>query len=286
MADVGRGWDEVLLEQVIYIHRKDARIPSYLNFKNINRCFERGDVVEKRECQRFGFYLNDIDQTELQIAHQMLKSSQFLGEFISNRRGAGLQSQLKRFGRGLNVLAGTSVQRFHIGETKGFYDLGDAPANAQIKAGNILAQNIITRLQNPLPHIRIVAHLVQSNEADNNIILDTVNQIEIISGESVLSPYIVLALLNCKLVNWYVYRFVYAKATLTMHFDSPITNRIPLPDLTEKPELVEKVIAEVKRIYADRHANEKTSQARIDKYVYQLYSLSAEQIALVEANMP
>ncbi len=228
--------------------------------------------------------MNDIAKSELDVAYQILSAELFLGDYSSNRRGAGLQRNLNDYRRGKSVLAGTSVQRYHIGKRKGYCDLVDIPENASLKAGNILGQNIITRLKNPLPHIRIVAHLIQEAEECDFLILDTVNQIDILHEE--LSPHFVLALFNSKLLNWYVYRFIYAKATLTMHFDTPVTNRIPLPNFTAQPELVEQIVAEVKNIYANRHANEKTSQARIDKYIFQLYGLSPEQIALVEANMP
>ena len=133
-----------------------------------------------------------------------------------------------------------------------------------------------------MKHIKITAHLV--HEADSNfLILNTINRIVITDG---LSSHFVLALLNCRLVNWYVYRFIFAKPIRTMHFNRHIISRIPLPNLTDRRELVEGIIAEVKSIYANRHANEKSSQERIDQYIYELYGLSPDQIALVEANMP
>jgi len=95
-----------------------------------------------------------------------------------------------------------------------------------------------------------------------------------------------LALLNSKLINWYVYRFIYAKAVMTMHFDSPATSRIPLPNYAAYSDLISSIVAEVKKIYMNRHANEKLSQSRIDKYIFQLYGLSPQHIALVEENMP
>ena len=37
-----------------------------------------------------------------------------------------------------------------------------------------------------------------------------------------------LALLHSKLINWYVYRFIYAKAIRTIHFDAPASDKIPV----------------------------------------------------------
>ena len=283
LADCGKVWGEVLLEQAIYLHRKGAETPTYRNLTREDLRFELVGRIDKRECRQFGFFVNGLDDSELQIAHRLLEAQDSLGNHITNTRGAGLQSGLSGMKRGDAVIAGTNVQKYHLRGNRGYCDSDVIPDNALIKAGNLLAQNIITRLKKPVPHIRIIAHLVQEDEKDL-LILDTVNQIEVTSDE--LSPYFALALLNSKLINWYVYRFIYAKAVMTMHFDNPVTNRIPLPDYAKHPDLTAKVISEVKRIYANRHANEAASQRRIDKAIFQLYGLSPEQIAIVEGNMP
>ncbi len=283
LVDCGRAWSEVLLEQVIYVHRKDSHSTSYRNLRREGQDFKLVGDIAKEECERFGFYVNAIDEAELQVARQMRLSERFLGEFSINRRGAGLQSDTNGLLRGRPVLGGSGVQRYHLRAGTERYDSSDVPDHAVINAGNILAQNILTRLQNPTPHIRIVAHLAERAD-EKALILDTVNQIEITSND--LTPELVLALLNSKLLNWYVYRFIYAKATLTMHFDTPVTDRIPLPDWVAHPELVESIEEEIRIIYDNRHANEESSQAKIDNYIFQLYGLNDEQIALVEATMP
>lgn len=276
IADCGRGWDEVLLEQVIYIHRKDGRAQSYRNLTRAEPSFRFLGNVDKRECRRFEFYVNDVSEEALHVARKVRASGRFLGELVTNVRGAGLQRQLTKYKRGATVIGGRSLKRYYLSESAGYYDSNDIPEKARVRVGNVLVQNIITRR-------RLVSHIVQPNEAEK-LILDSVNQIEL-QTEKISSSFIV-ALLNSKLLNWYVYQFIFAGASLTMHFDNPVTSRIPLPDYAAQPNLVENIIAEVKRIYANRHANEKTSQARIDKYIFQLYGLSPAQIALVEADMP
>ena len=281
LVDCGRVWDEVLLEQIIYLHKKGAKTPTYRNLTREDLRFKKAGTIDKQTSRRFGIYVNGADNAELGIAHQMIEAGDFLENHITNTRGAGLQRNLVKLG--LAVLGGANVQRYHLRGIKGNYNLEIIPDNAAIKAGNLLAQNIITRLKKPAPHIRIVAHRVQEDEKDL-LILDTVNQIEVTSDE--LSSYFALALFNSKLINWYVYRFIYAKAVMTMHFDNPVTDRIPLPDYAKQPDLIANVISDVKRIYANRHANEAAAQRRIDQAIFQLYGLSPEQIAIVEENMP
>lgn len=283
LVDCHKVWDDVKLEQVIYIHERGKVIPDYQNLKRENHTFTLVENIAKEECRRFAFLLNDLEQRELKLAHVMLEPAKMLGIHINNARGIGLQSKLSEFRVGRNVIGGNNVQRYHLRGNRGFAGTEAYAQNALTLPDNIVVQNIVAHIENPVPHIKIIAHLLQANDSDK-LILDTVNQIEV-ESESLTSHFVV-ALLNCKLMNWYVYRFIFAKAIRTMHFDNPVTDRIPLPDYSAQPELVDMIESEVKRIYTNRHAYEKSSQQRIDRYIYQLYGLSADQIALVEANMP
>ena len=276
LADCGRAFDEVLLEQVIYVHQNSAQTQTYRNLKRDSQVFAQVGRVHKRECRRFGFYINDIDEPALAVAHQVLAHGQFLGQHITNTRGAALQGKLSRFRRGAPVISGRTLKRYYFSELAGYFESSDVPDKARVSADSILVQNIVTQRH-------LVAQLVDDAHADH-LILDSVNQIQVLLDS--LTPEFVLALLNSKLVNWFVYYFLFAQASLTMHFDNPITDRLPLPNFMDSPALVASIEAEVAKIYANRHANEKSSQARIDQYVFQLYGLSPDQIALVEANMP
>ena len=283
LVDCRKVWDDVKLEQVIYIHELGSVIPTYHNLKRENLVFSLVDNVDKEECRRFAFLLNDLNPRELQIAHLMLKTQDMLGNHIKNTRGVGLQGELSVIRDGRAVIGGNNVQKYHLRGTRGFTSMEAFTENAVANPGNLLVQNIVAHIANPVPHIKITSHLLQDNES-NMLILDTVNQIETTSDN--LPSYFVLALLNCKLINWYVYRFIFAKAIRTMHFDNPVTDRIPLPNFRGKPEVVGQIKAEVLGIYKNRQANEKASQRRIDELIYQFYGLSPDQIALVEANMP
>ena len=283
LVDCRKVWDDVKLEQVIYIHEHGSVTTKYRNLKRNDQLFVRVDPVEKQECRRFAFLLNDLEARELRIAHVMLEPDDKLGAHIKNTRGIGLQGELSGLPNGQAVIGGNNIQRFHLRSNRGFTSSEAYTQNALAIPGSILVQNIVAHIANPVPHIKIIAHLLQASER-NMLILDTVNQLEI-KSES-LPSHFVLALLNSKLMNWYVYRFIFAKAIRTMHFDNPVTSRIPLPNFADQPDLVANIIADVRKIYANRHANEKSSQERIDRYIYQLYGLSPEQIELVESNMP
>ena len=145
LADVGRGWTEVLLEQVIYIHENHARTPSYRNLKRDDHVFQLAGTVNKGECRRFGFYLNDTDELALSVAHQVLAQGKFLGNHITNTRGAALQGKLSSLRRGTPVLGGRSLKRYYFSDMAGHYDSRIVPDKARVSAGSILVQNIVTQ---------------------------------------------------------------------------------------------------------------------------------------------
>lgn len=285
VVDCGRAWADVKLEQTIFIHRKQGFFDRYVYFNREETAIHRVGNIEKQLCRRFGFILNFVpNEWEQQIAQRMLESQNYLGEFVSNVRGAVRNAELSPLPTGLPVIGGKNVQRYRLANNKGFFDGPRISDGAHVKAGNLVLQNIVAHIQHPVPHIRIAVHIVQDDEEEKVLIDETVNQLQL--GSDLISSHILVAILNSSLMNWYAYRFIFAKAIRTMHFDNPVTDRIPLPDYQYHAELVARIEAEVKKIYANRHANEKASQARIDQYIFQLYGLSAEQIALVEANMP
>ena len=168
-----------------------------------------------------------------------------------------------------------------------------------IKNNSILVQNIVSHIMNPTPHIKIIA--MPSSILDNKdeyILLNTVNQLENISN---LDTKFILAILNSKLISWYVYIFIFGLAIRTMHFDNPVTSRIPMPviDLSNSSHkevhdkivvLVDNIIALNKKLSAEKNPNSITIINRqinavdkqIDSLVYKLYNLSEDEIKIID----
>ena len=168
-----------------------------------------------------------------------------------------------------------------------------------IKNNSILVQNIVAHIMNPTPHIKIIA--MPSSILDNKdeyILLNTVNQLENISN---LDTKFILAILNSKLISWYVYIFIFGLAIRTMHFDNPVTSRIPMPviDLSNSSHkevhdkivvLVDNIIALNKKLSAEKNPNSITIINRqinavdkqIDSLVYKLYNLSEDEIKIID----
>jgi hypothetical protein len=170
------------------------------------------------------------------------------------------------------VIGGKQIQRYGIAGEKGFVSSKvSLDKNALVAAGSILVQNIVAHIENPVDHIKITAAVVDEETAHKIVILDTVNQLR---NRSKLSSYFFCAILNSRLMNWYVYRFIYAKAIRTMHFDGPVTSRIPLPRITPKNQHLYQEIA-----------NGARCSEQMEAAVYELYGLTEEAVGVVESGM-
>ena len=218
---------------------------------------------------------------------------------MTNQRGAMLQKEVSDQGT-LNVLGGKQVQRYFISnDTKG--KIAKSQINdekAYIKNNTVLVQNIVAHVMKPQPRVIIIATVPDIDIIEKNIILDTVNQL---TNKSKLSNKFILAVLGSNLICWYVYRFIFANAIRTMHFDNGTTEKIPFPILDlknakdkkahdEVVKLVEKMCDYVKKREATSLAAERSrlqehidyTEMLLNKAVYEIYRLTDDEIRVVE----
>ena len=199
LIDVGKVWKEVKLEQVIYFLQYNQPSEFYRSMQRIQHGFVYLADIAKSDCIKFGFYLNGIDTTELTIAHKMLSGGKFLGDYMTNVRGGMFQNAVVAQRKGKRVIGGRQVQPFFIHEQKGFVQSDEQlPPNAFVKEDNILVQNIVAHIANPIDHIKIIATIVSDADTKELVILDTVNQL---SNKSQLSSKYILGLLLSQLIN-------------------------------------------------------------------------------------
>ena len=167
-----------------------------------------------------------------------------------------------------------------------------------IKNNSILVQNIVAHIMNPIPHIKIIA--MPSSILDNKdeyILLNTVNQLENISN---LDTKFILAILNSKLISWYVYIFIFGLAIRTMHFDNPVTSRIPMPviDLSNSSHkevhdkivvLVDNIIELNKKVNTEKNPNSLNMinrqilacEKQLDNLIFSIYNLNDEEKKII-----
>lgn len=263
IVDCQKPWQEVKLEACIFQIEKNDKISNYHSLTVKDNEFIKLTETDKSLIDDFGFILNGVTQAEIELAKKIKDSNLFLGDVSTNKRGVGIQQHILPDGL-YKVLGGIDIERYKIRETSRGYvnDISSIETIGKLQENSILVQNIVSHITNPVGHIKIIAAL-PPDEKDKYLILDTINQI--IFKESVSARF-GCSLLNSKLINWYAYNFIFAKAIRTMHFDNVVTNRIPFPK---------------------KYLEQKTSYERDisinDKDIYELFDLNESEISLIES---
>jgi type II restriction/modification system DNA methylase subunit YeeA len=299
IVDCSKVWKEVKLEQVIYLYKKNTKSNSYRSCVRKHQSIEYLGNIDKKTFREFGFYLNGISHKELLIGKKIRNVGAFLNDFVTNQRGAIYQEYISEKQSDYNVLGGKQIGRYFIGEEVKGYILRNVinDDKAFIKTNSILVQNIVAHIENPIDHIKIIASLSKTLKVQKYIIVDTINQLQNISN---ISSEFLIAILNSKLISWYIYRFVFGKAIRTMHFDNYVTERIPIPkiDLSNPKEkkfhdnlvaLVDVMLDLNKKIQSAKGNAKDQIQREIDKtdkeidnIVYKLYGITEEERKVVE----
>lgn len=260
VADCHKPWQEVKLEACIFQIEKNRDLPTYFSMTSEGEEFLKLSETSKDLITDFGFILNGVSENEIRLANKIRDKSIFLGEVATNKRGVGIQKDLLSQGK-FSVLGGIDIERDSIRDTqRGFLnDISEIEEIGKISPNSVLAQNIVAHLTNPVGHIKIIATM-PPEPADRYIILDTINQFTFMPE---VSNVFGCFFLNSKLINWYVYNFIYAKAIRTMHFDNVVTNRIPFP----------------KAFFEIESLPEKLS----DTLLYEMFELTNEEISIIES---
>ena len=299
IVDCSKVWKEVKLEQIIYIQQKNMHYNTYESYIRNDREMIYLSNIKKESCIKFGFYLNCVTLQELAIGEKMHDAGAFLNDFVENHRGAVYQKYITNEISDYKVLGGKQINRYFINSKIKGYISKDIikDEKAFIKNNSILVQRIISHIQNPNPHIQIISSIADNISVKEYIIVDTINQLE---NSSNLNSKFLIAVINSKLISWYVYRFIFGMAIRTMQFDNPVTSKIPLPNPQSidtrthdrMVALVEQMMELNQKLHnsANLTAHENTilkrqidaTDEQIDRLVYQLYGLTDEEIAVVE----
>ena len=107
------------------------------------------------------------------------------------------------------------------------------------------------------------------------MIADTVNQITVLDER--LSKWLLWAVLNSRLINWYSYKFIFGNAIRTMHFDAVSTDKIPVPNLSDAR--IPAIVSLAQEVMAAHQSNAPTAELdiKLDREICGLYGLSFEE---------
>lgn len=303
IVDCSKVWKEVKLEMSVYVSKKENNNNFFTScIRNNERIFEVGKI-DKILCKEFDFILNGVSGKEIEIGLKMKRNNKSLNDFVINQRGDMLQSKVedvRKNSKNYYVLGGKQINRYAISDRiKGVISKDSVmDEKALIKENSILVQNIVAHIMYPFPRIQIISTLGDSFNRKNFVILDTINQL---TNVSTFSTKFILGVINSWLINWYTYKFIFANAIRTMHFDSIVTSKIPFPNIklnkrTDKSynDEIVKLVDQLIKLNREKQITKLQSkieqiQTRIDycedkinKLVYELYGLTEEEIIVVE----
>lgn len=291
VVDVSKGFKDVLLEQVIIILDKNNKLKSYKieDFGSINSI-----SIDKNYIDTTDSIILHGNQEDFKIFQKLNTDCIYLSEVSKTIRGLPFQKWLTKKETAYPVIRGRNISRYCV------FDVNEyLPTEIAIKNKNkinflmqpkIISQRIIAHITKPKDHIMIMSSL----DKKGVLTVDTVENTIITNKEYTLD--FILCLLNSKLISWYSYRYIFSKAIRTMDLDEYYLGKIPLPKIkinndlfknfSEKILSIEeklsklgtKITVEKNRLREERDSIEK----QINQKIYELYSLTAEEIKLVE----
>ncbi|HOK77485.1 MAG TPA: hypothetical protein PLW35_07160, partial [Verrucomicrobiota bacterium] len=282
LVDLEQAFENVLLEQVVFVFCWSQPVSSYRAYKFRGTAFIPRAIVPVSCISRFRTWPCDVSDAELQLGTKISSSGLFFCNVTKSFRGIGLQQKLVPTGK-FRVIGGKNILRYVITGNKGFLRTSDLDSVARkvrvLLQPKVISQQIVAHIQNPQPHIMIIASVDHTGDV---LGLDTVENTIPINGAIHLNT--IAALFNSSLINWYAYRFIYCAAVRTMHFDDNYIGKIPLPPHYQEQQqpiiaLVDKILA-AKR--TDPGADTSAWEREIDQLVYRLYGLTPEEIKIVE----
>lgn len=250
LIDCKKVWREVKLEQIIYIIQKGNKFDKYYSGIRDNNSIKIIARVNKSLIPKFdGVLLNSLTNQEIQIGSKIKDIETTLGTMGINKWGDVFYQQINKEKSGFNVLGGSEIQRYYRRGIKGYIENKYIKSNQSlIKPNSVLLQRIIAHIENPIDHLKISGTIFEDSSYR---IVNTVHQL--ILDKEISNKY-VLAIINSNFMNWFVYRFVFAKAIRSFQFSGDVAKKIPIPKLSgeeQKPfiEKAEKMLELNKEFY-------------------------------------
>jgi len=289
VIDVEKAFENVKLEQVVFMFGKTIKTSFYQGRKFLNNEFLRSTKISNSLVDKYNAWVCDISEKELLIGEKInSKEIEYLKNISETKRGVGMQKFLTDGGK-YPVIGGKNIFRYGISGVKGYISENDMANNGKIgflRQPKIISQRLVAHIQNPEPHMMIMASL---DEKGDILSVDTVEN-TILTSNKFDYKYI-LALLNSKLISWYAYKFIYCSAIRTMDLDNYYIGKIPI--IKAKPEqqqeiirLTDKIIELTKAIdYANNYEKQSMFQEydkQINQVAYELYGLTENEIKIIE----
>lgn len=285
LVDCSTAFDGVDLEAVVYLRNKGVKFGGYKSesFENKDDLIE----IQKEFAKLFDIFVMGIKEKELNLGIKIKQNSPLsIFDCGESARGGMFQNKISKNESDLMVLGGKEIQQYFVkSKPKGYVskNLNLLP-NAEIYQNSVLVQRIISPKHNA--EATAIRGTIIKNDTQKYRIVDTIWQI--VCNADISNSFI-LGLLHSKLMNWYCFKFVFAKAKLSFQFSNESIARMPIPQINSSNQnLVDEISRLVETILEVKRENSNTDtsnlEGEIDILVYKLYNLTENEIEIVERN--
>jgi adenine-specific DNA-methyltransferase len=284
--DIHEAFEGVLLEQIVLIvQKKPCNKNEFIEIQYVDLPYKKkkiyNHVVKTNLFNNtifplYAFKLNQI------IKEKILKDSKFIEQIADSPRGLQIQkygylfSKTQNFENEKLVLYGRDIKKYGIKQktyipyTREEFKQFERTIKI-LDCEKILIQGIISQTGNHLV-------LIATYDAQKSITVDTITNI--IVKDDKFKPKYVLGFLNSKLAGYYAFNFIFNRAVRTIRSESLRKLPIKIISETKQQEIVDLV-----DVALNENLNvEKTKEIRekIDKKIYEIYSLTPQEIELIE----
>ena len=275
LVDVEAAFKNVKLEQVFFIYDTHHAENSYTARKFVDGTWTRTVEIPASHVNAFQAWICDVSLEEIRLAERINRIGTFMRDISHTTRGLSVERLLKPSGD-IAFIGGKNINRYGVEGVKGFLN-NEALDRTNKKVQSLLQPKIIS--QKIVTPRKITATV---DETGDILGVNTVENTFITAPN--FHPNFIVACLNTTLVNWYVHRFIYCSARMTMFFDNYYVGKIPIPVVSlveQQPiiELVEQIMAAKRE---DPGADTSSLEQEIDALVYALYGVTEAEIAIVE----
>jgi hypothetical protein len=285
LIDMGKAFDQVLLEQIVLIRKKGLRLNSYINGIYVNNIICEFDFVPKVTFSNYNVLLAGQTAEEIQVIDKVLKNNnQIWGQYVSIERGLNWQSKAVKNKGKTPIYRGAQLDKFVLNTPSDFINLENFSINEfkYQQKPKILNQLAIAHVINPYPHFFLQAGLDQDGSV---LVYETISCTFITHTN--LNILFALGLNNSKMFAWLLYKFVFSNAIRSTRYDGQYVGKIPIPRIEDVDQSV--IIKQVNQILDIKNKNPNVDttalEAEIDRNVYKLYGLSDDEIAIVEGKL-
>ncbi len=275
LVDVEAAFKNVKLEQVFFIYDMHHAADFYTARKFVDETWIRTVEIPTSYVNAFQAWICDVSPEEIRLGERINRIGTFMRAISQTTRGLSVERLLKPSGD-IALIGGKNINRYGVEGVKGFLN-NEALDRTNKKVQSLLQPKIIS--QKIVTTRKINATV---DKAGDILGVNTVENTFITDAN--FHPNFIVACFNATLVNWYVHRFIYCSARMTMFFDNYYVGKIPIPVVSlaeQQPivELVERVLAAKRE---DPDADTSALEREIDALVYALYGVTDEEIAVVE----